>query len=588
MAGDALQAADPLAAADAGGTIYEDAFGNHTITLADGSDLTIQLGAGFDTVLGADNADTIYGGTGGYDTIILGGDRESFYSSAEGATIKADAQFLGATIDGGGRSELDITAATSAAAASVTLGGNITGIAALQVAASGFTLDTGVLDPPFIDLRGSGDAITLRSAGQAIEDESGGNTIVFTAAGQTLTLPYADLPTGDPADPFGGETPDLLRGFAPGDTLDIALPYSTADTLAFEAGSGVLTLSEGPGNYTQTIDLLGSYAGTFRMQEASDAIAGLHGTDITYEPAEAPCFCEGSRILTPAGEVLVQHLRVGQRVLTASGAAVPIVWLGQRRIDCRRHPRPERVLPVRVREGAFGAGLPRRALLLSPDHAIAVDGVLIPVHHLLNGTTIVREAVDDVRYFHVELPAHDVLLAEGLPVESYLDTGNRAQFANSGAAVTLHADFAARGRRNGCARLVQDGPRLRRVQTRLAARARCLGFTATPSLRVFADGSELRPTRFASVCVTVLAADPQEVRLLAPPGAALRRIVLRDGRTSCTIGAEDPRLARSIGPIRRRGTAPARLIGAEAHLPPACWAGLRFPLLLELHLDPAA
>jgi hypothetical protein len=35
-------------------------------------------------------------------------------------------------------------------------------------------------------------------------------------------------------------------------------------------------------------------------------------------------------------------------------------------------------------------------------------------------------------YVHVELDRHDILLAEGLPAESYLDTGNRAAFGTQG------------------------------------------------------------------------------------------------------------------------------------------------------------
>jgi hypothetical protein len=61
---------------------------------------------------------------------------------------------------------------------------------------------------------------------------------------------------------------------------------------------------------------------------------------------------------------------------------------------------------------------------------VHLDGVLIPVRHLLNGASIVQEPVDHVTYWHVELPTHGVLLAEGLPVESYLDTGNRPAFAD--------------------------------------------------------------------------------------------------------------------------------------------------------------
>jgi hypothetical protein len=129
--------------------------------------------------------------------------------------------------------------------------------------------------------------------------------------------------------------------------------------------------------------------------------------------------------------------------------------------------------------------------LLSPDHAVLVDGALIPVRYLLNGATIVQEPVDSVRYFHVELAAHDVLLAEGLPCESYLDTGNRAAFANGGAAVQMHAEFALDvWRTQACADLVREGAGLAAVRRRLLDRAMQLGhqLTQDAGLHLLVDG----------------------------------------------------------------------------------------------------
>ena len=160
--------------------------------------------------------------------------------------------------------------------------------------------------------------------------------------------------------------------------------------------------------------------------------------------------------------------------------AVPIVWIGQRVVNCARHLRPEQVWPVRIRAGAFGSARPCRDLLLSPDHAVYVDvdtedgvpGVLIPVRLLINGGSIAQVKMDQVTYYHVELPRHDVVLAEGLPAESYLDTGNRGNFANAGGAVALHPDFASlTWDAAGCAPLVVTGPRLEAVRRRLAERA---------------------------------------------------------------------------------------------------------------------
>ncbi len=142
----------------------------------------------------------------------------------------------------------------------------------------------------------------------------------------------------------------------------------------------------------------------------------------------APCFATGTRIQTPGGEIAVEALREGQHVVTASGGSAPVVWLGRRVVDCARHPRPPEVWPVRIAAGAFGPAQPVRDLMLSPDHAVFADGALIPARHLVNGSSVTQQEVDEVTYWHVELPAHGVLLAEGLTCESYLDTGNRAAF----------------------------------------------------------------------------------------------------------------------------------------------------------------
>jgi hypothetical protein len=193
---------------------------------------------------------------------------------------------------------------------------------------------------------------------------------------------------------------------------------------------------------------------------------------------ELACFVAGTRIATAHGEVPVELLAPGDPVRTHSGALRPVRWIGHRRLDCRRHPRPETVRPLRVSADAFAPGRPRRALLLSPDHAVFVDGVLIPARHLVNGVTIAPVAAESVTYFHVELDRHDIILAEGLPTESFLDTGNRAAFGNGGAVTRLHPDFAQRvWDADACAPLIVDGPLLARVRRRLLARAAYFGET---------------------------------------------------------------------------------------------------------------
>ena len=138
----------------------------------------------------------------------------------------------------------------------------------------------------------------------------------------------------------------------------------------------------------------------------------------------------------------MERLVAGDAVVTPSGQKRRVAWIGYRDVEPQRHRRPHEMLPVRVGANAVAPGMPSRDLLLSPDHALLIDGVLIPVRYLCNGATIRQEACARIRYFHVELDRHDILLAEGLPAESYLDTGNRGGFADPPGITMALAGFA--------------------------------------------------------------------------------------------------------------------------------------------------
>lgn len=143
----------------------------------------------------------------------------------------------------------------------------------------------------------------------------------------------------------------------------------------------------------------------------------------------------------------VEALTEGDMICTALGnGAMSAGWIGRRRVECDAHPAPHRVWPARIRAGAFEQGLPVLDLLLSPDHALYLNDALIPVERLANGRSIVQVPVSSVTYYHVELPTHDVLFAEGVSTKSYLEVGDRSNFANGGAGTRLHVDLPRPGR----------------------------------------------------------------------------------------------------------------------------------------------
>jgi hypothetical protein len=148
----------------------------------------------------------------------------------------------------------------------------------------------------------------------------------------------------------------------------------------------------------------------------------------------AVCFLEGTSIATPEGGKAVEALQVGDIVRTADGADTAVRWIGRLPIDTRLSL-PDRVNPIRIAAGALAERVPERDLYVSPDHALYLGGTLINAGALVNGATITQVAqmpLDGFTYYHVETEAHQLLLAEGVAAESFVDYAKRDGFLHDG------------------------------------------------------------------------------------------------------------------------------------------------------------
>ncbi|WP_428927067.1 Hint domain-containing protein [Marinibacterium sp. SX1] len=173
-----------------------------------------------------------------------------------------------------------------------------------------------------------------------------------------------------------------------------------------------------------------------------DYPVGFSDSDLITDPL-LECFTAGTLIATPQGECAVERLAIGDMVQTADGRAVAVKWIG-RQIVSRLFTAPERFAPVRITAGALGAGLPHADLLVSGDHAMVVDGLAINASALVNGGSIRWEPVaglgERMTYYHVETEAHDVILANGAPAESYIDYVGRQAFDNYAEYLALYGE----------------------------------------------------------------------------------------------------------------------------------------------------
>jgi hypothetical protein len=282
-----------------------------------------------------------------------------------------------------------------------------TGGKADLVVEAGAVFEGGVIadaaDSNLIELASGASAQVLDMGGSF----SGFQTIQIDAGAQwTLEGNVAELASGQ-----------TISGFTLGDT--IKLDGFTAASESYV--DGVLTLTNAA-SLTETITFANEPE---RLTTANfNAVRDADGTEITL------CFYPGTRIATPDGDVAVEDLRAGDAVLTANGE-MPVRWIGRSEVATRFADKL-RSLPVRIKAGALGGGLPLRDLLVSPDHALFLDDVLVHASALVDGVNILRDYdVPEVfSYYHVELASHELLLAEGSWAESFVDNVERMHFHN--------------------------------------------------------------------------------------------------------------------------------------------------------------
>jgi hypothetical protein len=376
--------------------------------------------------------------------------------------------------------------------------------------------------------------------------------------------------------------------------------------------SGVLTMiSDADGLLTRAslADALGQKSLVGFATNSQQRSAGDLQAKSSFVGVPIVCFAAGTLIRSVHGEVAVEKLSAGDLVVVSSGETRPIEWLGHRTLNCRHHPEPRLSMPIRILASAFGPGKPSRDLYVSPWHAICVDvmgEVLIPASALVNGATVVQLDVDEVTYWHVELESHDILFANGLPAESYLEMGNRGFFAEEcivgldalpDSTALTHADF--------CRPFFVDGPVVGAVRARLAAQAESLGWQKTHDMEVHLVVDEVRtdPDIASGLARFLLPATAKDVTLVSETfvpsnwgttdtrslGIAITSLHVADGLT-CTrdIPIDDVALADGFHSDEAQSGASWRWTNGRLPIPSSFWTDCRTHVFLKIAFDPTA
>ena len=228
------------------------------------------------------------------------------------------------------------------------------------------------------------------------------------------------------------------------DTTHVAADGSkTIDVLANDAnnGGGVLTITHVNGVAVTSGSIVTLATGQ-QIEVNADGTLTLHGDgdvedfNFTYtvsngddsdtgfvNASSIPCFVAGTLIRTPEGERPVESLEPGDLVMTRDEGAMPLRWIGSRRVAAEGD-----FAPILIQADALGK---HRNLLVSPQHRILLrdayaellfgEGeVLAAAKDLVNGFSITRRPGGMVTYVHLLFDRHQVIYSEGLATESFL------------------------------------------------------------------------------------------------------------------------------------------------------------------------
>jgi len=315
-----------------------------------------------------------------------------------------------------------------------------------------FDLDGNAVDPitdngrDFLD-GGDGDDLIYGEddddtiyGGEGNDTLDGGidNDLIFGGAGNDAII--------------GGQGADTMDGGFGNDTFFAGLYTDPLTGDVYQEGVGDIVIGgEDPDDGDHDVlDLTGSVDFDVFFEDSIDptGTSGESGrvifyTDATKEEVRGElifkeieevtgpiCFTPGTLIATPKGEVAVEALREGDKVITRDNGIQEIRWVGKRTLERAELAEKPHFKPILLKKGCLGHGLPERDMVVSPQHRVLVASemtelyfneteVLVPAKHLTRKWGISQLETLRATYIHLMFDRHEVVLSNGAWTESF-------------------------------------------------------------------------------------------------------------------------------------------------------------------------
>lgn len=423
-----------------------------------GGDDTVVSGTGDDTVFGGKGADILYGNDGadnlegwrGDDTLYGGGGADSLEGHHDADTFIIENGFGADTIVGGETTSTGIDsdtldfAAVTAAGMDVLFSGDEAGTAsdgadtltfsqieALSLTAQADTVDAGAATTGVdVDAGGGDDSVLGGSGNDILVGGAGGDTLFGNAGDDTLTGGAGD----DTFTYSVGDGDDTITDFNTGNTgmlndgdntnndfINLSAFYDHISELyADQADDGILNQSNATDTRGQAVD----YSDNSQFGGGSLTFSGAsaNSSSFTAENTAVVCFADGTLILTDRGEIPIENLRLGDKVVTKDNGSQEIVWIGSHKISQAQLRQNSKLSPIWIAPEVTGGTSP---LIVSRQHGVLLkcegEETLIRAAHLarLNGGKArIMYGRKTVTYYHLMFESHQIIFANGAPAES--------------------------------------------------------------------------------------------------------------------------------------------------------------------------